>query len=237
MDREVTLSGLGFDMKFDIIDFMMNGSSDYISSEDYNNEFATVYRDFIAYKHNDSGTVLTYGEYLENSSSSSEFNQVYLDLNLDNNSLLTSGAFKHFWKLLPQDLLAKYLDGLLCKYSPSTSSKSTLRDFISDCGNPNFMEFSLVRDLYLQLKDDGYTCTLDEFYTKQIAIRYFYSFHRMKMVYLSTFLKLPIKSFNGTKAVCDKLVGEFSATYKVKIKIGNTEIKSDVVIKSKNFVE
>lgn len=235
MLKEIKVSGLGFEMEFNLIELLNEGFDSYLNSTDFDSDYGVMYPSINDYKNKINGSNLTYGEFKQLTDANKS--EGFFVVDSIENTIARSGDFKPFWKLMPVSVYLNDFNYLSNNYNKKSCDglHLSIKDFYDKSADLTTVESKMAYNLVVYLIESGLVKDAIVDSSKDMLRKYFNAFHKMKLIYVSRFLDLNLKNFTGRYCSLDKTMGEFSSTYKVVITFGNVSIKSDVIVKSNNL--
>lgn len=248
MENIIKVSGLGFEMEFDLRDIINSGIDKFCDSEDLDTEFCYLYPDRHSYinKKNNLKFLKTLRE-LNSLGSIRNWNSFFISIINDNSTVVRCSSISGILKFLTrEELIQCGID-----YSSSLSDINSI-DLKMCTNRPGILEVSQAIQVYTLL-DTKFGHLVDKrTVDPESSVQYWYTVHNvpywytgfnifmcMQMcinLYVAKHLNLPVKKAQGSYMYCDKAQGRFSSTYSVVLEFNGVKSIQKVTVVSDNLI-
>lgn len=239
MENIIKVSGLGFEMEFDLKDIINGGIKEFYNSEDLDSPFCYIYPDRDTYTNNRRSE--KYAKTLRELYSIDDmdcYNSLFIDIPNVNCTVIRCSYIIDVLRFLTYKELVScgiVYSKDLCNLN-STDLKMCTRQ-------TDVLEPSQVMKVYKAL-DDRYGNLIDNNRLNHVGtapywhtgFNVFMCMQKCLNLYVAKHLNLPIKRTQGSYLYCDKSVGRFSSTYNIVLEFNGVKSIQKVVVTSDNMV-
>lgn len=246
MENIIRVSGLGFEMEFDLKHMINGGIKEFYNSEDLDSPFCYIYKDMADRVSNKGSHELlhTLREYRE-LNSVVDSNEYFVEFIAGSSTSVRcshiNGVLRFFTREELDSCGVNYdtsIDNVELK-DLSLINSTRLREIFRRGKNSLLSKaqahniYKLIDLKYGELLSDTYVDKM-VWYTGHVL---FMSMQKCLGIYVSKYLGLPIKSSHCSNVFCDKVDGRFSSTYTVVLEFDGVKTIQKVLVKSDNLID
>lgn len=242
MENIIKVSGLGFEMEFDLKHMLNRGYKDFYNSKDLDSQFCYLAKDMATLKNarDKNKYLLTLREY--NNLDEDTYRDYCVQYIPDTNSFIRCSNLGGALKLFTREELSECNINYSEEYSKITSYDIfKAKDSRYYTGGELSAEqaisiFKLMYNKYRNSLNNGILRELEDKPYWCVGYMVFLSLRKCLTIYVAKYLDVDIKKSHGQELICDKMVGRFSSTYKICLEFNGIKSTQSVVVRSNNLI-